>query len=285
MEKTDKMEWTTIFEIVLSNVMSKEKPMKKVAKILHGYGKTKRFGIEQFYSINRLEIRVELPNTTPIGVVLTNSELQWLMTAMKNKNEKSAHAGRKMLIYNSIGDTSVSISSIDSDRIFGVCLDENEVKVLLDNERELEFLLKYQNCKSPTLDDITRELYASILAIAIGKRISSKCQACKTGEGEHDLCKKYFKDFSEKYHWMQSEMASDECEAEFLERFHRLMGFLNVASSDRVWQTQVAYLRIKEDKQTLMRKVCNYLDLKEGMGYLIATLLDGAEKLQSANEE
>jgi hypothetical protein len=131
------------------------------------------------------------PGQVSIGVTLTSLEMVWLMNALKLKNEKSVHCGKRILNFINIGDGSISIASCDNDKIFGVVLTEQEYIKLIENQKILEFLLKYQACGGGNLDEITKGLYISLLSSRIDKIIKSRSPACHSSVGKHDLCQKY----------------------------------------------------------------------------------------------
>ena len=164
------MEFSKVFEVVLSDEKINGKEASKVARLIFGKGTYFRGETLNNFSIVRLEISVNVFGQKSIAVQLTNAEFNWFINAFKNKTEKSVHVGKKIYVFNSVGDSTFTLASIEFDRIFGILLNHAEMDILVKNEKIFEFLLKNQNCTGSTLTDITAEFYTLLIGNSIKKK-------------------------------------------------------------------------------------------------------------------
>lgn len=251
-----------------------ENAPKKIVRLVQRKGLINRNNIKQVFSIIRLSIQVQVKNQKSIGVELTNSEFFWFVNSLKSKSTQGIHVGKKIFVFNSIGDSSVSLAGIENDKSFGVLLTEPEIDILLKNQIKLEFLLKYQNASGQTLQDITTSLFVSVIGCVMVNIIKTKCLACKTGKGKHFICNKYFKDLINKYDLLDSVLNDISFSAKFMEKFQLLMNLLNISAPDRIIQTQINLPLLREDKKLLISELYKLLDLSDGMAYTIAKVVN-----------
>ena len=267
------MDFSTVFDIVLSNEKINGKESSKTAKIIQGRGLRDKLNPHSSFTIVRLEISVNISGQKSIGIQLTNSEFQWFVNAIKTKNEQSIHVGKKIFVFNSIGDSSYALAAIENEKIFGVLFNQNDIENFLQNEKVFEFILKNQNANGNVLKDITIDFFTSTIGTDIQEKIKRKCAACKTGKGNHLICTKYFKDLVNKYELLENVLNDLEFQSLIIERFNILMNILNISTAERLLQTQIIIPEIKNDKELLIRKLCGFLDFKEGMSNTISQVM------------
>jgi hypothetical protein len=184
------------------------------------------------------------------------------MKCLKLKSESSVHAGKKLLIFNDVGDTSVSISGVDNDRVFGIILSAVDLDIILKNEGTLGFLLKNQNLSGSNLKDLTFDLYLSVIAKEINTQIEKRCKGCQNPSEEH-ICKGYVREFPDIKAILKMTIFKPEIEGEFSQKFIHLMDLLNVKPPERLTQTQIHIPDIKSDEEFLLRRLTSFINLND----------------------
>jgi hypothetical protein len=278
------MDFKTIFQILLSSSSENDKIITKVAKISQGNRRVEKYGTPSIFTFNRLEIKTIVPNQVSIGVMLSNQEMNWLYNSIKSEQEQSFYRGRRLYIFNRIEPDMISVCAAENGKSFGILLNKTDIEILLANEVILEFFIKYQNSTSNTLKEITTELYVSVIGRAISGQLKSKCKACNTGEGTHLICNKYFKDMANKDILMDVVMADPEVNSKFSQSIHKLMNLLNISPGERIIQTQINLPEVKANKDLLIKKLQNFLDIKDGMGVIIEKVMNLIPKDENSDE-
>src|SRR6266496_6044504 len=115
------MEWSTLYETILSSRNINDKFCVKIAKVIQGIGFNTRDSIKHSYRINRLEIKVSFNSNVPIGITFSHSEFEWLINFLKSDNDYCVFDGKKIFVGHKIGHL-YSIIAIENERSFGVLL-------------------------------------------------------------------------------------------------------------------------------------------------------------------
>ena len=262
-----------LFEIKLFSKLINDKKCDKVVKILQGTKISKRHDIDLSYNVNRLEIRVSISSQVSIAVVFNYTDFQWLMSCIKYRKQQSVHVGKKVYVFNDLGDDSYTVCSVDNDRLFGIQLTKSEVNIIVENEKLLEFLLKHQNVAGNNLKELTVDLYTSEISKEIKKELKNSCEFCQ-GKGDTHICNKYFKDITSNDKILDKIRYDNVFIGNFNEKFNQLMTVLNVSSPERVNQTQFTIPEFQENRPEFLRKVCNYIDLNQESENIIDKILD-----------
>ncbi len=255
-------EFKTLLEIPLSkSTCENGKILQKIARIQRGFLVKKQKEFDPNYHINILEFRTVLDGKDSIGVSLNSYDFEWLTKCLKLKKEFSAHASKRLLIFCDIGDSSVSLSSVDYDRVFGVILSSLDLDIIAKNKDIFGFLLKNQNISGSNLKDVTIDLFISVMAKEIKKEISRLCMGCQNPIEKH-ICKGYLKDILDIKSILNSPVFKAEVDGLFNPKFEQLMDLLNVKSEERLTQTQQNIPDLKSDEEILRLLITSFVDLK-----------------------
>lgn len=263
-----KMIFLPLFEIILSESEVNEKKCVKTARIISGKGQQKRKNFNQSYFFTRLEISVSIDGQKGIGINLANSDMTWLMNCIKTKvRYSSIDLGKKLYVFNAIDETKFSLNTIESERIFGIILTENDMKVLIDNEKILQFLLKHTNAKDEVLKDLTIETFVAVVGNNVRLILKEMCDGCNGKSNSHNYCNKYIKDIGRHLEILSEILENVNFDAAFYEKFNKLMTILNISSADRIAMTQMVIPELRADNKLILSKLCAMLDLKQGMAF------------------
>jgi hypothetical protein len=256
-------DFKTLFEIPLTESTPENgKTIRKIARITQGSTINKRNNVDLSYHINRLEFRTILNGNPSICVSLNFSDFIWFIKCLKQKTESSVHAGKRILLFCDIGDTSVAIANVNNDLAFGIVLSAVDLDIILKNEGILGFLLKNQNLSGSNLKDMTLDLYISIIAKEIKTQMQKRCKGCENSNDEH-ICNGYVKDFPDIKAILQMSIFKPEIEGEFNQKFVRLMDLMNVKTGERLTQTQIHIPEIKSDEDFLLRRLTTFINLND----------------------
>jgi hypothetical protein len=133
----------------------------KSGKILRIIGeKIDNFGNKSAYNFPCFDIRFWNGQAQNVGVQLNLDQLKWLVAGIKEEKQSSLlqtskfGAPQRYLTYQIMPNDYLMLSSVDNEKVYGICLSKNDREKLLDKSSVLELLLQFHGSTRSQLSEL-----------------------------------------------------------------------------------------------------------------------------------
>jgi hypothetical protein len=276
------MEYLKLYEVKLSE----HNNIKKAARVVYGMGRS-TIGNNEAYFLPRIDIKCYgNEGTNANGVSLKLSEFEWFIDSVRSKVNVASFRGYKTHMLNRLPDNGYTIYSIENDKLFGILLNVEELRILIENENYLKFLLKYRFAKADEIISLTKSIYILVLVRVVHKLMQNQCDECKAENAMSELhtCTRNFIHMNArgKNDIAEELLLDGEIDGKFTATFGSFMDLLGVKGHKRLQAMNVEYPKMK-NKDFILSELNNYFSNEYSMTKTMMKIIENCSKPDAIN--
>lgn len=254
-----------------------------VVKVGEGTWKNTETIFEKNFYLYTFEIIVKTfpteknPSPKDQNISVTRSEVEWFFDKLGSQTKLHFSYGPKRLLQiTRLNNQDISITSIEKDKVHGICLTSHQVDYLLESWSLIKFIVENQNINDTKMNPYIFGLLASLVGSHVDKQIKN---ADSNKSDENKRCRIQINLNPNVGSYIAKALADPELDLEFKKKLRNLFDMLSISPTTRKECENILIPRLKLDVTSILEEVEQFLDGQVGEAYRMNNIFKLYDKL------